>query len=198
MTSKPPREGARWGEDPAPTVAEFPKPAGPPAKYVELCERFGEANVEKALSIFSKVKGEYPHLPILENGDLFFAEHALLSAKVTIEVAARDGRSHTMPETLKIIEGQIGGYLVQNSQFLGFATFQWNYGDEQSGNAAKKEQQKRDETAVGWILAISAILGISSFIVTLSEGSGFFGSLGIGAFIALGTFGGLAYLYDNS
>jgi len=198
MTSKPPREGARWGDDPAPEPVVVPEPEGPPAEYIELCEKFGDANVKKALSIYEKIKGEYPSIPILEHGELYFADHALQSAKGTMEVAARDGRSHTMPETLKIIEKDLGGYLLQNPQFLGFATFTWNYGDEHLGTAGREREKAKEDKAAAWVTGISLSVGIIFFIANLSQGTGFLESLGIGAVVTVAAFLGLAYLYHNS
>ena len=56
-----------------------------------------------------------------------------------------------MPETLKIIENELGSYLAQNPQFLGFAGFQWNYGDEENGTAAKDAREKQNEKAAAWV-----------------------------------------------
>jgi len=142
MSKKPPREGARWGDDPAPELE--PKPTAPavPAEYLRLCSDYGEENVERALAIFQSVKRGYPQLPILKQGDLSFAGDVLQSSQKTMNKAAHDGRPHSMPETLKLIETCIGENLIQHPDILSIADATWSYGDEHLGKNAKDEEEK--------------------------------------------------------
>lgn len=198
MTSKPPREGARWGDDPAPEPIVVPEPNGPPVEYVKLCKEYGVENTDKAIEIHSKILADYPQVKAVKADPLDFARNVLVSAQKQIEKAAADGRPHTMPETLKKFEQFLGGVLIQHPNTEDFKDIFLNYGDEHLGNAAKQAEKEKEEKAIAWVGGISLVLGLVSFFVTLSDGSTFLESLGIGIFITVGAFFGLAYLYHNA
>lgn len=194
MKPRPPKEGSRWGNDPAPATA--PDPAGPPAEYIELCDRYGEPNVNKALEIFEKIKTDYPHLEVLNQGPLSFASDILFASKASMENAAEDGRSHTLPETLKICEDILGSFLAQNREPLRSIII--TYGDENKGNKAKRKEEEKVQKAASWFLIISGLAGMIAFFATISETGSFITGIIAGIIVTVISFIVLAGLYHGA
>ena len=189
MTNKPPREGARWGDDPAPEPITTPTPSVP-AGYEELCQQYGIENVKRALQVRARIQHEYPHLSIAQGDALIFASDLLENAKNEISRAAQDGRPHTMPETLDIMDKHIGSVLVQNPSWDRIANANVQYGDEEKGNAAKKSNM------IYWIAALFILIAsllISIGIFGLEEVLEFFVYIGLfGLFVLF-----LGFLFDG-
>ncbi|MCP4932765.1 MAG: DUF4339 domain-containing protein [bacterium] len=82
--------------------------------YEDLIKIYGQENVEKALLVFQKVKKDFPHLSVLNIGELAFSGHLLNFAAKSVEKAAANDRIHTMEETIDIIGQVLGGWLVKN------------------------------------------------------------------------------------
>jgi hypothetical protein len=136
MTGKPPREGARWGADPTPELSPPAQPPRLPEGYVDLCQRYGEVNVQKVFAIQQKIMYDYPHLRAVQAEKITFAEAVLGHAQQAMEAAAMDGRPHTMPETLELGEKFLGGLLAKNPKWAKVEKFTVVYGDEHLGKAA--------------------------------------------------------------
>ncbi len=141
-----PREGARWGNDPAPE-----EPANQaPSKYQMLCDNYGEANVRQALEHIDKLFIDYPALPIKAVPKIEIAEFFIRTAIQNMRTALDDGRPHTMPETLDIISKYFGSYASSsNLQPAAINDHQItvNYGDEQQGNAEKERAYNAAQAA---------------------------------------------------
>ncbi|MEP3280472.1 MAG: hypothetical protein ABJN26_14045 [Stappiaceae bacterium] len=184
MISKPPREGARWGDDPAPEPVTQPEPKAPPAEYVALCDQYGETNVEKALSIHSKVKNEYPHLDVLNAGSFSFAADLLDRARVSMKAAAEDGRAHSMPETLDICDKFVGPFLAKNPSPEALSSMEFTYGDEHTGTTGQKVKEDREEKW-GWFIIVAAgIVGGLVWIASQSFGYGLLAGIAAGLSVA--------------
>ncbi|KPQ05934.1 MAG: hypothetical protein HLUCCA12_13190 [Rhodobacteraceae bacterium HLUCCA12] len=170
--SRPPREGARWGDDPSPERA--PQPQHPP-KYIELIQQYGEPNVQKAIRLQSHIGHNYPYLKILEVDALDFASDVLSFAKAQMASAAQDGRPHTMPETLKLLENHIGGALARTPDQTRIPKdFSLRYGDEEKGNAAIKfhneaiRKANRKENTKSWVGVALFVFGPSAFFGSIA------------------------------
>ncbi|MEP3280470.1 MAG: hypothetical protein ABJN26_14055 [Stappiaceae bacterium] len=159
MNSRPPKEGARWGDDPAPEPKPAPAPeTGPPPEYLALCDEFGEPNVQKALQIRQRMKTEVPHASFIKSSELHFARVILENAKRSLQIAAKDGRPHTFPETLDILEGELSAFLLQNPNWEPSDNFTLSYGDEATGKAAQLANIKENLWLIGF--AVAAFVGI--------------------------------------
>jgi len=188
MTSRPPREGARWGNDPPPEPKPSPAPEpGPPPEYLALCNEFGEPNVQHALQIHQKMKTEVPHASFVKSRELHFARVILENAKRSLEIAAKDGRPHTFPKTLGVLEGELSAFLLQNPNWQPSENFTLSFGDEEKGKVATKAKKERERKWDYWGFGVPAIFGI----VTWSNS----GSFGAGAVTAIGSFLIVAFLY---
>jgi len=144
MSSRPPREGARWGGDPAPE----PEVQRIPDGYQELCERYGEVNVQRAVALQKNLKDEYPMVASIKAEPMQFSAGVLSLANALMKNATEDGRSHTMSETFKALEKQLGGNLARYPDAASFAdipTFNLSYGDEDRGTRAKELREQQGE-----------------------------------------------------
>ncbi len=194
MAKVPPKEGARWGNDPAPKPVLVPAAPLPPEGYLELCEQYGEPNVQKALAIHERVKLEAPHIQAVKNDKIDFASSILRNSQQSMDHAARDGRAHTLPETLKIMDDVLAGFLLQNPDWKIEHDCTITYGDENKGKVAtKKKEAKENNKIIGQLALI--IGGPSIFfgwLASLEPGGLTFG----GTFIASAFFigAGLAVL----
>ena len=127
MTNRPPREGARWGEDPKPVVA-----APEAAVYEEMYNEYGKDNVDLAVVVFNNIRNKYPHLKDIKRGEKEFTKLVLERAIYSMDKATKERRAHTMPETLAIIDNILGQFLAKNVDRLTLENFYVTYGDEPS------------------------------------------------------------------
>lgn len=153
MTDVPPKEGARWGEDPQEVV--LPQAASA-TDYDRLCREFSPANVDRALAIRRKLYIDYPHLDLWREDPNLVASKILETARRSMETASEDGRTHSMPETLNIVEKYLGPALSQQGQTATLEKLTLTYGDERQGKAHK---QKYNEDTVKWVSAGASIAG---------------------------------------
>jgi Na+/H+ antiporter NhaC len=181
MNNRPPRDGARWGADPAPEPVPLPPVHVPPAAYVELCNAYGQQNADKAIVIFHRTKNDYPHLKthVLSNGEFHFASWLLSRATFSIAEAAKDGRAHTMPETLDILEKHVGKFLAETNNESTIDTMILGYGDEAKGIKGKKASEEAENKKTFWQIAV--IVAIPSLFMgwmaeTQRGGYDFFGA----------------------
>ena len=145
MSKQPPREGARWGDDPAPNTPPKPKKPEVPEEYTRLCSQYGEANIKKALAVQARIQHEFPHLPIAQTEPLKTAREAIGFAQSQMALAAKDGRPHSLPETLDIMAENMGAFFAQypDYSFANPKDLRIKYGDEENGRAeAKRDNSK--------------------------------------------------------
>lgn len=178
MNEKPPREGARWGDDPVPEPT--PEPATPhvPPEYVQLCDDYSEQNVQSALAIIEKTKIHFPHISALKRDPLKIVGEILISAKNSMEAAAADGRVHSLPATLKITEDLLGKTLAENPNITDLSTLIYTFGDEGAGKSATHAKKEREKKWDYWGFGFPAMIGFVTWSKT--------GSFGTGAGVAIG------------
>jgi hypothetical protein len=163
MINRPPKEGSRWGADPSPEPVFIPETEGPPKEYLNLCNKYGERNVTRALEVRSHIQNQYPHLPILRDDPLTFADSALQNAQWQMQRAAADGRPHSMPETLDLMQKYLGDFCMQHPdrRLMPPGQMVLSYGDEEKGKAAKETLQKKEMSQLAVVVAIpSFIIGV--------------------------------------
>ncbi len=188
MTNRPPREGARWGGDPAPEPTPEPTPTGPPKEYVELCNLYGEENVGRALATVARIKSNYPHLTWLKKSELALAGEYLAMCQRSITIAAADGRAHTMPQSLEVAEKVIGEHLVKNPEVTTLEGVNLTYGDEASGRKEKRKQFYRKAVFIG----VGIFVGMVLYSFEISSIS----IAGYGVIIGVGVTNSLMGIYD--
>ncbi|MEP3280471.1 MAG: hypothetical protein ABJN26_14050 [Stappiaceae bacterium] len=140
--TKPPREGARWGDDPEPQTPPPSQPA-PPSQHEILVDTYGETNVAKAYEVYVRMKAQAPHAQVMRNDETTFAKVILENAQRSVQYAAQDGRVHTFIETLHFIEKQLGAFLLTNPTWAPSDGFTISYGDEHEGHAYKRVMRSR-------------------------------------------------------
>jgi type IV secretory pathway TraG/TraD family ATPase VirD4 len=126
----------------------------------ELIDTYGLENFQKACSSFQKIRRDYPHLKILSIGEVEFAQNILASAQKSIDIAAADGRPHTMSETLEICESMLGNFLIQNPNYQNIPDITISYGDEGQGRAAQNASEKKTGTQFLIALPVSIVAGL--------------------------------------
>lgn len=202
MNSRPPGEGARWGDDPQPK----PEPSAPqhPPQYLRLCKQFGEQNTQRAVQLQNHIRHNYPHLRITQIDPLEFAADALEFARAQMDYAARDGRPHSMPETLKILEDLLGGALAENPDQTRIPRgLNLTFGDERKGRAAtkthndavKKKEMLANMKSYGQGVFLAAIPGTIAGVESSSLGVFFL--VTAGAFGLLIIIGLIAALFED-
>ena len=129
--ARPPREGARWGEDPAVPTPSVPEP------YLRLSAQYGEPNVQAALAIVETCRTDFPSLPLLRQDDIAVAAEILDFAQRSQAAAAADGRVHSMPATLKRVGQDLGHSLARRPEIQTLESLSISFGDEENGFAAK-------------------------------------------------------------
>lgn len=180
---RPPREGARWGEEPGPSNIRRNEASLPPA-LAALCVQYGEANVLRAISVYEKTSASFPHLSILRHDELEFVEGVLQSSVKSMQIAAADGRVHSLPETLELLEKSMGEMWSQAPNTS--LNFWITYGDEHKGRAEKEAKRKKDEETRTKKIAIIALVSMFIFIAsTMMTGSAVFGLLAAGMSIGI-------------
>lgn len=140
MTSKPPREGARWGDDPASEPQPVPQE---PEGYRGLCNNYGEVNVQRSLALQTRLRDEYPTVAMTRIEPMHFAAETLSLANLLMRNATADGRVHTMSNTFEVFDQQLGKNLAKYPDIVHFGdipSWSLSYGDEREGTAFKRER----------------------------------------------------------
>lgn len=140
MNNVPPREGARWGEDPV-------LPSLGPSRLAVMNETYGQANVQRALAIRENLFRDYPQNPLRDMEPEDFADLVLRSSMRAMNEAIDDGRPHSMTETLDFVEKHVGAFIVSSPDAapnlmhpLGYFTI--FYGDDEKGRAHQERVQR--------------------------------------------------------
>ena len=174
MSNQPPKEGARWGDDPEPAPQPVPQE---PEGYRELCDDYGEVNVQKALALQTRLRDEYPTIAMTKIEPMHFAAETLSLANFLMRNATADGRVHTMSNTFEVFDQQLGKNLAKYPDIVRFGdipSWSLSYGDEREGTAFKRKlaqtqaQQNKEQQSVEFRENIVTILlFVSPFLVAI-------------------------------
>lgn len=163
MAGRPPREGARWGEDPAPApIIPSPVPEITPSDYEILCIQYGKDNVDKAIDIFKKTKSNFPELDSLNQGEISFARVVLNRATFSMQKATR---VHALPETLDYFYNILPNWLAAGSMNR-LELFFVKYPDEP--NEFKKWIIDNWVEVLVYAVMVGAIIGTGAYFFLLN------------------------------
>lgn len=181
MSKQPPREGARWGHDPEPEPQPSPQE---PEGYRELCEQYGEVNVQRAIALQRTLKVEFPNVALSKIDPIFFADQTLILCGALMRRSANDGLPHSLPETLAVLEKKFGRELALYPEATSFAQIPkltLAYGDEDQGllalsirESARRKNKRIDNVfqGLGLVFGLTPIAAgiVVGFLKTPTDG----------------------------
>ncbi|RVT80633.1 hypothetical protein DXV76_21050 [Rhodobacteraceae bacterium CCMM004] len=149
MSGRPPREGARWGDDPEPKIKDVEEEAYD--HFALIREKYGDDFIKSAYALRSKLKGDFPNLEINRVSDEDAVTMAMKIAIQTMAFLEEDDRPHSMPEIYSVMFEQLGPNLARQPQVTRVEDLKYlklTFGDEEKGRYLRDAEAQDRHAAV--------------------------------------------------